>query len=381
MKQLPALCTLIAGTLLAGTVSAQPFKSGSDGSYGPINVTENTVLEMPANGIFHCTTITVAQGATLSFQRNGNNTPVHLLATGNVTIAGNIYIYGTRAAGIVAGLGGPGGFDGGKAAIGDGILPGSGYGPGGGRGGVRQNVDRGAAPGLFLERPNIIATTNVTSTYGNAVLIPIIGGSGGGGSYGLAGAGGGGAILIASDTRIDLTGVINASGGLGNIDYEINSGSGGGVRLVAPIVAGNGTIEVRGGNAYAGIGRVRIDTLDNTNYGLTVYGSLSMGSMMVAIPNPMPRLDVTEVAGRVIEDNSGPVYIQLPFGSDPNIVLKVRASNVKAKIPIQVVLTPDSGDPILVNSEIDNTTLNPATVTVPVTVPVNQHVAINVWKR
>jgi hypothetical protein len=39
---------------------AQPFNSGSDGSYGPLNVTSNTTLQLPPDGIFKCTTITVA---------------------------------------------------------------------------------------------------------------------------------------------------------------------------------------------------------------------------------------------------------------------------------------------------------------------------------
>ena len=42
---------------------AQPFLSGSDGSYGPMNITTNTVLDLPADGIFRCTSITVNENA------------------------------------------------------------------------------------------------------------------------------------------------------------------------------------------------------------------------------------------------------------------------------------------------------------------------------
>ena len=45
-------------------VNAQGFTSGSTGSDGPLNITTNTTLDLPTNGIFNYTTITVDQGAT-----------------------------------------------------------------------------------------------------------------------------------------------------------------------------------------------------------------------------------------------------------------------------------------------------------------------------
>jgi hypothetical protein len=74
------------------------------------------------------------------------------------------------------------------------------------------------------------------------------------------------------------------------------------------------------------------------------------------------------------------VTIQLPFDSDPNVAVRVRAQDFGAVAPIQVVLTPDSGPKSVVNAEIDNTTTHPATLDVPVTVPVNPVVTIHVWK-
>src|SRR5262245_43900027 len=66
----------------------QAFSSGSDGSYGPINVTSGTLLtlDMPPDGIFRCTTIFVAADGALRFRRNPLNTPVYLLATNGITI-------------------------------------------------------------------------------------------------------------------------------------------------------------------------------------------------------------------------------------------------------------------------------------------------------
>src|SRR5437899_5438143 len=100
---------LLASIAAAASLSAQVFSSGSDGSYGALNVTTNTTLDMPPNGIFNCTTITVASGATVKFRRNPLNTPVYLLATSNVTINGRIDVSGTDGRQALAGEGGPGG--------------------------------------------------------------------------------------------------------------------------------------------------------------------------------------------------------------------------------------------------------------------------------
>ena len=71
---------------LSPVARAASFDCGSTGANGPMNITSNTTLQLPPDGIFHCTTITVAQGVTLNFSNNALNTPVYLLATGDVTI-------------------------------------------------------------------------------------------------------------------------------------------------------------------------------------------------------------------------------------------------------------------------------------------------------
>src|SRR5437667_5434601 len=49
---------LLACALLAWPAAAQTnFNSGSDGSYGALNITSDTTLDLPTNGIFNCTTI------------------------------------------------------------------------------------------------------------------------------------------------------------------------------------------------------------------------------------------------------------------------------------------------------------------------------------
>ena len=87
---LAILCALFAWSATAQT----NFTSGSDGSYGPMNITTDTTLNLPPDGIFRCTTINVASGATLRFNKNALNTPVYLLATNDVTIGGTINLDG-----------------------------------------------------------------------------------------------------------------------------------------------------------------------------------------------------------------------------------------------------------------------------------------------
>src|SRR5262249_23244796 len=159
----------------------QAFNSGSDGSYGPLLVTSNTVLDLPTNGIFNCTTITVQNGATLSFRRNPLNTPVYLLATSNVVISGTIDVSGNNSGVGFSGQGGPGGFDGGMPEVLGGEGPGDGLGPGGGRGGVNNFGFPNAAGGGGFGTRGMGISTNNGATYGNSLLVPLIGGSGGGG--------------------------------------------------------------------------------------------------------------------------------------------------------------------------------------------------------
>lgn len=381
IKPTPVAMLLMCAGVLPGFGQ---FTSGSDGSYGALNVTVTTNIQVPVSGIFNCTTINVAANQTLRFTKNPNNTPIYLLATGNVTIAGTIDIQGAQGNNVVGGESGPGGFNGGNPGS-LGLPPGAGHGPGGGRGGANGISADGAGGGSFATADTSSgSSTNKGTIYGNPLLIPLVGGSGGGGSAGtpgFGGGGGGGALLIASNTRIDLTGTIDADAG-GSISGSYNGGSGGAVRLVAPTVAGNGQLRVTGGTG-GGSGRIRIDTLNRTGiaFGFNPAASTSVGSMMVVFPAPRPRLDITEAAGTAIPLNSGPVVVLLPFGSDTNRTVKVRAQDFNDVVPINVVLTPDNGTPSVYQAQIDNRAANPAEVTVNVVVPVNVQTAVNAWTR
>jgi len=114
---------LVAG--VAPCALAQSFSSGSTGADGALSVTTgtcSTTVQLPASGILNYTTVNVASGCDLFFSPNVTNTPVTMLATGAVTIAGYVYVSAPNAS---TGAPGPGGFYGGAAEQ-------NGGGPGGG---------------------------------------------------------------------------------------------------------------------------------------------------------------------------------------------------------------------------------------------------------
>ena len=391
------LMASLLGLLTANQALSQGFTSGSDGSYGPLTITNNTTLEMPADGKFQCTTITIAKDATLRFKRNPLNTPVFLLATEAVTIDGFVEVSGLDSVASIpdGGLGGPGGFDGGKPGFNE-VPPGNGFGPGGGLGGVYDyRSATGAGSGSYGTVGTRGSSTKKGVIYGSPLLIPIIGGSGGGGtsgSPGRGGGGGGGAILIASSKliQINATGKILALGGGmrrnndGYPEYLHNAGSGGAIRLVAPKISGTGELNVNDGNVnYAGFGRIRIDSIDRTALQLNFVPSsvTSVGSTMLVFPTPLPQLDIVEAAGRTIALGSGPVMVQLPYNSLTNQVIKVQAKNFFSTVPIRVTLTPDNGTASTFDATIDNRSTNPAEASINVNMPVNVQVTIHAWTR
>ena len=64
----------------------------SDGSDGAFYASTNMIVDLPPDGIFNFTTITIDDGVIVNFNRNADNTPVYFLATGEVIINGIINI-------------------------------------------------------------------------------------------------------------------------------------------------------------------------------------------------------------------------------------------------------------------------------------------------
>lgn len=391
-----AVNAVCVGCLVANA-AGQGFTSGSTGSYGPLNVTSNTVLDLPPDGIFNCTTIDIANGVTLSFRRNSLNTPVYLLATSNVTVQGIIDVSGKAAVGVTPGDGGPGGFDGGLPGL-AGTPPGAGYGPGGGKSGG-SNPHCGGSPGeAGAGLYSVNATpyyTNNGAVYGSPLLVPLVGGSGGGGGSGapgISGGGGGGAVLIASSTQIVISGTVKANGGEGLVVFggfpcqqffRLGPGSGGAVRIVAPVVNGSGNLSATGpvGNS----GRIRVETLDRLAAQALYANSQptpSLGAHMTVFLPVAPRLDIVDVAGTSIPPGTSiPVRIQLPYGTNAVQNVTVQAKDFNGDVPIDIVLTPDSGDPVRYALVISNRVTNPAIGVASVLFPSNTVVTVNAWTR
>jgi len=379
---------LMAITCIAGLVHAQGFDVGSNGSLGDVVIDTNTTLDLPPDGKLHVRSLTVNSGVTLRFNRNVRNTPVFILSQSNVVISGTIDVSGGAPTPHSGGRGSHGGFDGGKPGNGPELPPGFGYGPGGGRAGNNDcNTVASCAGGSYAT----LGRTATNGIYGDKFLLTMVGGSGGGGSSestAQGGGGGGGAILIAANTQITVTGTINARGGFGGACA--NAGSGGAIRLVAFRVSGNGTLNASGGGtpntgfsaATGGAGRVRVDTIerDGLNFS-TPSSSFTAGGNLIAIPPVAPTLATIEAAGNAVPEGSAPPTFILPFGSSPERTIKIQARDFGRNVPIFVTLVPDSGPRITVQAEIDNSTVNPAVVEVPVTLPVNTLVTVHAWTR
>lgn len=331
----------------------------------------------------------------MSFVKNEFNTPVYLLATGDVVINGTISVNGAAGNDSVGGAGGPGGFDGGTPGSAS-VSPGDGFGPGGGQSGTNVNNNAaGAGSGSYADSGGAGSSSNKGSSYGSALLIPMIGGSGGGGTTGSPGrGGGGGAILIASDTQIELSGTaeILANGGR-YYSSAYNGGSGGAVRLVAPRVFGSGDIRAESrrndnllsGNTYAGFGRIRVDTIDRTGLNTITFDPSafsSVGSNMVVFPAPTPRLDLVEAVGtNIAVDESQAVFVDLPFNADPNRTVTVQATDFNKIVYITVVLQPVNGTRVTYDDSIDNSGGGSTSKAINVTFPVNTQTKIFVWTR
>jgi hypothetical protein len=260
-----------AALMLAAVITAIASSSfaqlaiPSDGSDGALNLTSGTNLidlrlavtgnwtnSNSANAgkgiydptqwavVFKYSSVNIASNAYVIFTNHPTHAPVVWLVSGNVTNNGDVNLDGGAPSNIDP-LNlpepGPGGFRGGARAQ-TGLGYGCGFGPGGGS-------------------LNDSGSYSTYHPYGNPQILPLIGGSGGGSyngciAFGVNGSSGGGAILIAASGKIVVNGQIHANG---NADGCTEGGSGGGIRLIADQILGNGTISAAG--IY--LGRTRLE--------------------------------------------------------------------------------------------------------------------------
>ena len=366
------------------------FNSGSTGADGAFSPAANQTLQIPASGVFNFTTVNVPAGVTITFTRNTLNTPVTILASGNVTIAGSFVVNGQPGASTGnGGAGGPGGFDGGLGGFGLPLYSGNpGQGPGAGTAGKKgsQTYGHGGGGGSF----NVVGSSGSQESgayglagpkYGTVTLLPLIGGSGGGGggastsARGASGGGGGGAILIASSGTITFSGsaAINALGGnggsaTGQTTFGMGGGgSGGAIRLIANTISGTATLNVSGGaggsgcyyggcGGAGGLGYVRVEAYDYSAF--TASGTPN--NISYTAPNPVslptvPQLRVASVAGVAAPTTplgsfQGVPDVVVPATQANPVTVALEAANIPLGTVVQVTLTPASGTRTTVSS-------------------------------
>ena len=415
-----ALKTIFCAVAASASSAVLAFNSGSTGADGAFNPTASTMLPMPANGIFNFTTVNIPVGVTVTFQRNATNTPVVMLATGDVIIAGTIDVSGTVSATNTwfgndgqPGLGGPGGYDGGQGGLAFGTRRGgNGLGPGGGLAGGINSVNGNNGNGGGGAGHAAAGTAGVGNNlnngggaggaaYGSIFVQPLVGGSGGGGGGGTAfvrgtgGGGGGGAILLASSGAIELrsTAQVLANGGnSGSATVAVQgtspggggAGSGGVIRLVANVMRGNGLLRAAGGSPGGGQqfsggvgapGRIRIEA-DQMVYA----NGFSSPAPSVDIPNALfitgnPSLRITSVAGMAAPAApTGNMDITLPANTANPITVAFETSGVPVGSTINLVVNPSLAAAITAQSGPTTGTTTSATASTSVTIPTGHNV-------
>lgn len=394
----------------AATPVRAQFSSGSTGADGAFNPTANVTIALPPSGVLNYTTVNIPPGITVIFTRNALNTPVTMLAQGDITIGGEIIVSGENNNGRLGGRGGPGGFRGGNGGIFiDSPFGTAGDGPGGGMGGssaVASGLGGGGGGGFFQTGFAGRAISGGTfgqggARYGTKTLLPLSGGSGGGGggvnpnsqNIAAGGGGGGGAIVMASSTAINFVGSgtfftqvgVFSNGGSGDFNsgatVEGGGGSGGAIRLVANTISGSPCLNVAGGGGVfrdvPGLGAsgiIRVEAFNLTNLSVRC----STGVTTLGQPNPValtngPTLRIASVGGVAAPANplgssNAPPDVVVPTSVPNPVQVVVSATNLPPGTAIQVKLTPETGTPTTVGGTLSGSAAS-SNATVSMTLP------------
>lgn len=412
--------------------------SGSNGSDGSLNLGANSPgvaagilifdpialnLDTDADNVYHFTTISIRDNIRVMFRANKTRRPgpIVFLASGAVSIAGKLDFDGED--GHVATnndslrritIPGPGGYPGGIGAKLAGTPPTAGMGPGGGRVVLENssNYFRGCPGGYTnVVLPSWCTVAGATS-YGTNLLQPLVGGSGGSGSWGgrysrggAGGGAGGGAFRLSSGVSIvfgtGLSGTtaqncnsgqhyITASGGNGGTEDSgqryAGAGAGGGVHLQAPIIAGcNGThVYASAGSmndSAASEGRIRIDA---TNLVAVNSSPPATSNALVDAPLPpsQPYLRILSINGVVVP--ASPVFDyaspDVLINSTTPVPVAIQANNIPVNTPVTLFFTTDTGADITATVNLAGTVAT-STATVNVTLPLGtaRLIARAVW--
>lgn len=421
-------CNIIAATLGAlAALEALAFNSGSTGADGALSPTANVTIQLPASGIFNYTTINIPSGVTVTFLKNATNTPVVMLASGDVAISGTINVSGTSAPDSnylatdgQAGTGGVGGYDGGAGGWWTGSRRGgNGLGLGGGGGGTFNTSytygGSGGGGGYSASGGTGTGAYGITSiggtagpSYGSTYVQPLTGGSGGGGGGGSTsmkgggGGGGGGAILIASSGTVTIasSGQILANGGNGGGYTSAGNtlagcgggGSGGAIRIVATKVAGGGLIKAAGGTGHSNYcylgnypanapggdgsdGRIRIEGEQIGYANSNDVPSPSLDIPAAVFLAGQPSLVISSVAGVAAPASpTGTMDITLPSSTSNPVTVVFTTSGIPVGSTINLTVTPTLAAPVTAQSGATTGTTTSATASASVTIPTGHNV-------
>jgi hypothetical protein len=412
LKNTAAIFLVVFSLCSVKSAAGQTFSSGSTGADGALNITAagvtnfdpkvmgNPAVHTDGNAIYNFTTINISAASTLKLSGKLINEPVFLLASGTVEIDGTIDLNGengqeplsiTNLASRVPAAPGSGGFPGGVGGI---CTPGS------AGCGVTINLpmaqpgngpDGGAASGPTTYQ-------GVAGTFsGTQFLIPLVGGSGGGGHNSndpatlyCGGGAGGGALAIASSISITMPGGarITANGGQGGCPgsgYQGGgSGSGGGVRLMAPVITAKScgfacsptdyaAVTVVGGpggpaTQAGGQGQIRFEAFQINGEGNS-SGTIST-SLPVTIPLPTSSalIKVISVAGIAINANPF-VFPDASIASNVPVPLVIQAQSVPLTASVTLYIYSEVGADQAITVPALQGTLQQSTSTVNITFP------------
>jgi len=397
----------LAAVLSLFALSAFAFNSGSTGADGDFSPTVDTQLQVPPSGVFNFANVNIPSGVTVTFKNNATNTPVTILASGDVTIAGTIDVDGNWSTPVGAsgdgnigddglpGAGGPGGYAGGRGGA-PGEVGGTGLGPGGGTGGNSDsNGPHGGGGGGFNGNGGNASSGQGSGgiAYGSKLLLPLVGGSGGGGGAGggsfggSGGGGGGGALLIAASGTVTVTGTVSADGGNAGASSGPGEGgtggggSGGAIRIVATTIAGNGTIRAMGGGAGNAAGwvyqpggggakgRIRLEAENITRTSGTnpAYSFSTPSTVFIA---GLPTLRIVSVAGQAAPANpTGSDDIVLPANTANPVNVAFQTTGVPVGNTVKLTVVPATGSTTTAVSPALTGTTDKATASVSVNIP------------
>lgn len=355
--------------------------AGSDGNFAPTaNVTLDLSLAKTAawdaassgNGVYDAAkwavvykfnSVNIPAGKTVSFKNHPSGAPVVWLVTGNATIAGVVNLNGEHGGGSRGrpSMPGPGGFAGGTGRETTSLIAGGGFGPGGAAGNYQ---DQGSyATSGTGDLPG--------NMYGNARILPLIGGSGGSGQSNDSNSGGagGGALLLVVTGTLTVNGEVQA---LSGADWGASGqGSGGALRLIADTINGTGKVRATAWSSSGGEGRVRLETLNFTGNVLT-FPSVPVltpdDPLVLWPPAAAPSIRVVSVGAKnaPTDPRGSPQTAEIDFQLDnetsSNIVLE--AKNVQSDASVKVRIVPVYGLPITQTATFSNGTTALSTWTV-----------------